>query len=58
VVLPAIVDWQIVDCGVMQRWRMVDRHPSGTEELVRAQLYTMVASLYVTRSPNGQINAM
>ena len=36
VVLPAVVDWQIVDVAVIRRWSLVDRHPSGTGELVRA----------------------
>jgi len=39
-VLPAVVDWRIFDLAVIRRWRLVDRHPSGTGELVRADSCT------------------
>jgi len=39
-VLPAVIDWQIVDLAVIRRWRLVDRHPSGTGKLVRADSCT------------------
>jgi len=39
-VLPAVVDWRIVDLAVIRRWRLVDWHPSGTGELVRADRCT------------------